>query len=267
MESVTLISHINPDLDSSLALWILARFVFTTEPINYKFFSIGSEYKNSPNDIFVDIGGDDYDHHHIDDYVCASSLVIKKHKLQNNSALVRMVDFALKVDHGKLYHNKIDDFNALNIIYGLNKMYKNNPDFVLKIMFSCYDGIYQSLSDDINADVEIDKGDTFYSTVGKCIAFRISNSLSRVIAHKKGYEVCIYIDLKTRYRGYTVPGNSKVDFTKLYERVLAYEPGADWFLHSSKQMLLCGSKKAPKKKLSKLKLQSMVKLFKEIFHA
>ena len=67
----------------------------------------------------------------------------------------------------------------------------------------------------------------------------------------------------TAFRGYKARSQNGVDFSSLFDRISMLEPEADWFLHSSKELLLCGSPKAPDRRLSKLALQRLVELIAE----
>lgn len=257
---VILVSHVTPDFDSSLALWLLQKFVYFDYTIQYKFVPLGQKY-NSKYAIHVDCGDIDYDHHSTSDYTCSSSLVLKNNNLDNNAALKQMVDFALKVDHGLLYNDKIGDFDILNIIQGLNYINNKNNKRTINVLFTCYDAIYKTLQLKKASYEDINTGITFLTKYGKGIATLSTSKQTRFIAHREGYHIYIYIDEKTGFRGFTAPGHSEIDYTKLFNEITKIEPQADWFLHSSRQLLLCGSLKAPNKKLSNLSLQSMVDLF------
>ena len=107
---------------------------------------------------------------------------------------------------------------------------------------------------------EINDGEIFDSVYGKGIAFNSENSKLRRLVYKKGYDIFLFKDQKTGYAGFKADGYSDINFSNLYYRIKEIEPDADWFLHSSKQLLLCGSSKAPQKKLTKLSLNQLVEI-------
>lgn len=60
--------------------------------------------------------------------------------------------------------------------------------------------------------------------------------------------------------GITASPASEVDLTELMRHLQMLEPNADWYLHPSKRMLLCGSDKTRETKLSHLNLADVVNL-------
>ena len=48
----------------------------------------------------------------------------------------------------------------------------------------------------------------------------------------------------------------------MYAKVKSLEPDAEWYLHFSKDLLICGSDKAANYKLSKLELNDLIGLVK-----
>lgn len=259
-----LVTHFNPDLDACTAVWLLTRYVLQEEEVRYEFVPVGTERKvlsthRRERVIYIDTGGGKYDHHGTSDYVCAASLVAGKHSLRD-PAVAEMVKYALAVDHGEVLASDVGAFDLLNVLEGLNKLHPDDPELVLKLTLSCLDAIHLSLSDLIDAREDLKRGIPFRTEWGKGIALTTSNRQTRYLAHRSGFEVFVYIDPDRGFRGFMAPGGSEVDFTSVYERITEVEPDADWFLHSSKQLLLCGSSKAPGKRLSSLSLEEMVDL-------
>jgi len=268
VNKLVIVTHVNPDLDSCLAIWLIKRFVFPNKEIIIKFVSMNekippSEVKNGYEVIYVDTGHGKYNHHNTSKYVCAASLVMKDFTLEKNEAIKNMVNYALIIDHGKNLNKEVSDFDLINVIEGLNNIYKQNPEMVVEKCIYFLDGIYYSLKQKIVAEKELEKAITFKTKWGKGIGITTSNPKVRYLAHKKGYKVFINVDPIYKYRSFLSPGNSDVDYSELYEKIKKIEPNSEWFLHSSKQLLLCGSKKAPNKKLSNLSLQQMINLLKE----
>jgi hypothetical protein len=58
--------------------------------------------------------------------------------------------------------------------------------------------------------------------------------------------------------GIAARSRSNVDLTPVYRDLRRIEPDADWYLHPSKRLLLCGTAKAPPRVPSKLSLEELV---------
>ena len=82
----------------------------------------------------------------------------------------------------------------------------------------------------------------------------------RRLVYQKGYNIFLFKDKNTGFAGYKADGYSEIDFTNLYTYIKIKEPEADWFLHSSNQLLLCGSSKAPLKRLTKFSLNQLINI-------
>lgn len=266
-EKLVFVTHHNPDLDACMAIWLLKRFAFRKEDSVLKFVPMGKKLASSEAEkgnkiIYVDTSGGKYDHHDTKEYVCAASLVMEDLGLNSNLAIKRMVKYALATDHGKISSVDVNNFDLVNALEGLNELYYDHPEVIVKTILPCLDGIYESLKHQIEAEEEFKKAIVFKTKWGKGAGVISPNRKVRYLAHRKGFQVFIYINPAYGYRGFTAPGNSDVDFSELFEKLRSIEPEADWFLHSGKKLLLCGSGKAPDKKLSSLVLEKMIDLVK-----
>jgi len=256
MAKKTIVTHKCPDLDSCVAIWILKRFVFPNHNFDYIFVDVGDKIGNIRNAIHVDTGGIDYDHHDTIAIISSASLVYSKNNL-NDEALKRIVDYAVRADHGRIDDNERHFMSLLNAIDGL----KDN-DFLDKLnsAFTFLDGIYISNKLAIIAKDEFNKGILFESIFGNGLGFEFDNFHLRKLVYKKGYDIFLFKDKRTGYAGFKADGYSKIDFSQLFEYLIKLEPEADWFLHSSKQLLLCGSSKAPLKRLTKFSLIQLINI-------
>lgn len=261
------VTHYNPDLDACMGIWLFTHFIFPKEKYILRFVPMGGklsfkEVRKKDNVIYIDTSGGKYDHHHTGDYVCATSLVMEDFTLGKDPAIKRMVEYALAVDHGKISSVNVNDFDLVNTIEGLNRLYFNNPEFVVNIIMSCLDGIYTNMKQLIEAEKELERAVVFDTKWGKGAGIVSSNPKIRHLAHRNGLKIFLHINPIHGYRGFSAPGGSNVDFNDLYERIKGAEPEADWFLHSSKELLLCGSAKARDRKLSSLSLEDMIEIVK-----
>lgn len=257
-----IVTHKNPDLDCIVATWMLKKFC-DMEDEEIKFIRFGepipSEYEGA---IFVDIGGGKYNHHQREDYVSSATIILEKFDLQNDPVLNRLANVARMIDHGLFDKNTKEFQNLLDIINGLNKIYSNEPLKVMEIVFECLDAIYEQKSRLNNVKKEFNRGIKFKTKWGPGIGIKTHLREVRWYSHNKGYIVFVYVDPVTKYRGFAAPGGKEVDFSKVYEKVKSLEPEAEWYLHFSKDLLICGSDKALNKKLSNIKLEELINLVK-----
>jgi hypothetical protein len=251
-----------------MSIWLLSRFVHINESYDFEFVSVGeSIYKNKKNSdetyINVDTGDSIFDHHKTNDYVCAASIIMDHYDLSKDEAIHKMVNYTLKVDHGLAFETDVSDFHLLNIMEGLNAHSDKSSDAVMRIALNMLDGVYYGIKQKEVAESEINRLLTFETRWGRAAAIETTNRKTRFLAHKIGFKIFVYVDPKSGYRGFTADGRSDVDFKSVYDKVTTIEPNADWFLHSSKQLLLCGSSKAPDKRKSNLSLNEMIELIRK----
>ena len=264
MSAVTLVTHVHPDIDALLGTWILARFGGFTK-VDLVFVPVGRRVDGKQNILHVDTGLIDFDHHDRDDFTCAAKLVYDKlfHD-KTNPAVATLVNYALKTDWYLLRDDENSAFSLNSIIEGLNALHPNDPHHVAARVFETFDGLYLNLSLRLKAEEEYVKGFEFKSPWGKGFAVESSMPGIRELAYQKGAQIFVFVDPVKGYRGYKARSQAGIDFSELYNLVKGLEPEADWFLHSSRELLLCGSDKAPDRKLSSLTLDELVRLLSTI---
>ena len=257
-----IVTHANPDFDCIVGTWLLKRFCGMQDD-EIKFMKFGEpipqKYKNA---VLVDIGKGEYNHHHRKDYVSSSTLILEKFNLQNDPILKQLADIARRIDHGLSDKRTEGLLHLINIIAGLNKLFPNNPLKVMEVAFCCLDAIYEQGYTIIHFEEDFQKGIKFRTKWGHGIGIETHNREVREYCHKKGYVVFVYVDPVNQYRGFLAPGGKGVDFSDIYEKIKALEPDAEWYLHFSKDLLICGSDKATNYKLSKLKLDELINFVK-----
>lgn len=257
-----IVTHVKPDFDCIVATWLLKRFC-GMEDAEIKFMKFGEpippRYKRA---VLVDIGKGDYDHHHREDFVSSATLILEKFNLQNDRVLRQLADIARRIDHGLPDQRAKGLLNLVNVIAGLSKLYPDDPLKVMTIVFGCLDAIYEQASQSISFEEDFQKGSKFRTKWGLGIGIETHNREVRGYCHRKGYVVFVYVDPVTQHRGFAALGGKGVDFSDVYNKVKALEPDAEWYLHFSKDLLICGSDKATNNKLSKLKLKELIDLVK-----
>ena len=255
-----IVTHTNPDFDCILATWFLKRFggLFDSKIEFIRFEDpIPLEFQDAT---FVDIGKGELDHHHRSDFVSAATLVLEKLELTDNKVLSKLSNIARKIDHGLFDKETEGMLNFINIISGLNKKYPNKPLKVMELCYEMLDGIFTIESEKIDFEKQLIKAKTFRTIWGKGIALKTTTRSIRFYCHNIGYIIFVYINPENNYRGFAAPGGKNVDFTEIYKTVKNREPEAEWYLHFTKDLLICGSDKAANKNLSNITLDEMIEL-------
>jgi hypothetical protein len=255
-----IITHVHPDFDCIVAIWLLKRFCGMDEK-RIEFMKFGEPIpKKFRNAVFVDIGGGEFDHHNRNDYVSSATLVLKKYNLNDNPVLQHLANIAREIDHGKFSNDSKGILNLINILGGLNKIYPDRPEKVTEIAFNCLDAIYEKESKSLNVEKLLESGIKFSTHWGPGIGLYIDNLKIRNYCHEMGYVIFVYLNKINKFRGFASQMGSGVDFSGVYEKLRQIEPDAEWYLHFSKDLLICGSNKAVNENLSSLDLEELISL-------
>ncbi len=223
--------------------------------------------------VHVDTGLGEFDHHTeakgSDKSICAASLVrdhvIGVHpELKEDRALERMVNFAVEIDHfGEFFWPQPNSdryiFGVVEILHHLKTIGKSDEE-VLEFGFEMLDSIYNAFKSRISAEDELNSGVEFESKWGRGIGLVTSNDEVIKFAQREGYVVVVRKDPDFgNVRIKAIPGK-KIDLTEIYEKIIARDPEATWFLHPAKTMLLNGSRKKPDQVPSKLGLDQVLEI-------
>jgi len=259
-DKTVLVTHVAPDLDALLSLWILIRFGGFAD-CELAFVPVGKRLESDQNAIHVDTGSGQFDHHQTDAATCSAQLVYESvFRGRDEPAIAEMVKFALLTDWYRKPEETNAPFTINSLIYGLNLLYPDNPKCVAARAFEMLDALHRSLTSRLAAEREYEKGFSFSSKFGKAFAIESGAPYVRSLAHDQGAKVVVFVDPATGFRGYKARSQDGVDFTDVANQIRVLEPEADWFLHSSRELLLCGSPKAPDRRLSKLSLHRLAEL-------
>jgi hypothetical protein len=273
--SKCIVTHINPDPDAITSVWLLRRFDHEWSEASVTFVAAGNTFKNEPVDsdpdiAHVDTGGGIFDHHNTNERTSAARLVFehlqqKYDYLADDEALERLVEVVVADDHFDECcwpEALADRYNFMfgEILDGLKQNNTLSDTGLIDFGSTCLDGIYTSMKLKVGAEREIKQGREFETKWGKGLAIESKNDEVLTVGMKSGYVVVIRKDPEGMVRIKAIP-KTEVDLSDAYEKVVKIDPGATWFLHASKKMLLNGSYKNPDHVFSKLSLDELVKLF------
>ncbi|MCL5010435.1 MAG: hypothetical protein M1289_02420 [Patescibacteria group bacterium] len=193
-------------------------------------------------------------------------------------ALNRMIKVIVAIDHFQevFWDNPTADYHEvsiLGILEGLKLLRPNQDDFYVEFGMKIMDCLLRNFENRIWAEREIGKGKEFKTKWGEGIGFETINDQVLDLAQKMGYIMVFrkdsrkgYVRIKARPekdpRSKVKDQKGQVDLTPVYEELRRLDPKASWFLHVSKKMLLNGSSKNPKMRVTKLSLNDIIKALK-----
>lgn len=263
--SETLITHINPHLDDIFAIWLLRKYDPKYKNFDVDFISASHDkaHEETEDRVFVGTGGGRFDEHKEGLNTCAGSLVFdhlkQRHFLPNDeieiAALEEMVEWNKKIDTGLIAIEAYDEFSVPAFIRSKdNKKQSSQDDIelgsrILEKILEVAKRTQQSLKD-------WEKRMEFITRFGKSYAIK-SDTIDRPFCKKIGGD--LFLLVSPIYNGvqYFTPSHD-LDLTPIYKKVKQLDPEADWFLHQSHHMVLCGSSAAPDAKATKLSFEELI---------
>lgn len=255
----TIVGHLHPDLDCITAIWILCRWGGMNEA-NLRFVPAGMTLDNRPVDsdpqvIHVDTGGGRFDHHHTNDHALSAAELVRRAIAPNDSALARIVQSVTDIDHAYIDLSTV--FNINDLIAGYHRCFPEQPDRVVGAMSTNFDAWHaHEERQNLLADAFQDRIE-FDTPWGLGIAMKSDEGGSSRLAFGNGAVLYLYRD-KHAHTGISARARSSVDLTPVFHDLRRLDPGADWYLHPSKRLLLCGTVKAPARTPSKLTIDELI---------
>lgn len=267
----SLITHINPHLDDIFAIWLLKKYdpkyaVFEVDFISATHDQGGEETESR---VFVGTGGGKFDEHKEGLNTSAGSLVFDYLKVEGLlpqdglevKALEEMVEWNLKIDTGVIPIEVYDEYSVPAFIRSKDSKKESSLEDVelgakiLERILQVTKRTQQSIKD-WESRVE------FETKFGKTTAIK-SDTIDRPFCKKKGGE--LFLIFSPKYSGvqFFTPSHT-LDLSSIYEKVKELDPQADWFLHQSHHMVLCGSSAAPEAHPTKLSYEELIEVVKSI---
>lgn len=277
-----IITHINPDLDAITSCWLIKRFLPGWEKAEIDFVpATNSFYKipgvdEDPNILYVDVGRGKLDHHDTGDYLSATKLCweyIKSQRkeqklsfLEENS-LEKIVDVVTQIDNARdLNWEEVNkeryQFYFHLIIEGLRGCGEADSQ-VMEFGFRGLDAILLIIKSRTRADEELTRGIVFQTRWGKAIGLESKNRQVLLRGEEQGYVLVVKKDPESGGVQIYSRWDSSVDLSEIYSQVKKLDPNSDWFLHSSKKLLLNQAGANPHMRPTKLSLSQIIALLKK----
>lgn len=283
-----LVTHNAPDLDAIASCWLFVRFE-ARDFANAKFGFVNPgetfDVRNavdmgfSPEDIIhTDTGLGPFDHHQPErgmKRVCAASLVYEylcqvHPEYKQDKALAFIVEYVNTIDHFEEQSwPEADDLkNQLliqNLIDGVRLVGMHDDEALLHFGFTCLDGAYAAVGEQLRAQVDLDtKATSFKTKWGNACAIESANDEVMKLAQKQGFVVVVRKDpTRGNIRIKAVP-NKDIDLTDVANAIMAKDTVGRWYFHPGKTMLLNGSSKVKDHKPSPLTIAEVVEIFKQV---
>ena len=284
-----IVTHHAPDLDAIGASWLLktfdtqhygnAKFAFVNPGEKIKSSAVAELEISSDNVVHVDTGLGRFDHHQPErghDNSSASSLVYDHlchlhPELSNDHALGLLVDFITEIDHFEEIHWPEADHYRYNLmlhqlIRGLEFVGLHNDDSQLHFGFTCLDGVYAALKQDVRAKEILEtKAQYFHIKSGKCMAVETRNDDTLKLAQKYGAIIAIRKDTTQGHIRIKARPDAEIDLKALADEISLIDSVGTWYYHPSGKMLINGSKKHRNQKPSPLSLEQIIELTKKTY--
>ncbi len=275
----TIVTHISPDLDAIASTWLVKRYLPGWSSAEHAFVPAGATYQGQEVDadddiIHVDTGLGRFDHHQFSERLSATKRVFEylskegHIKERDLDAIEQMTAFVNEIDNfGEVKFPDPTDikysFSLHEFIYPLRSQLTSDHELVSMVML-ILEGILYTVKNNIKAEEEMKEGAILKTAWGKTLIMETKNEAAVKYALKKGYELVVRRDPENMTIRIKTQPDKKYDLTPLYEKIVPLDPGATWFLHASKNMLLNGSSKNPDSVPSSLSIKQLVALLKEI---
>jgi hypothetical protein len=284
-----LVTHIRPHLDDICGIWMFKQYhpEFKDAEINFVPLNAvgGVPFNNEPVDsnpdvVHVGVCRGEFDEHgpkHANAKTpeSASTIVFKFLDSQgflpkdvvHHDGLERVVDFVLALDTGSIRGKELFGYTIGAVIQAMNlRTDKSDEDLsweMFDLGWKMLDGLYISEQDYVQLSEDWKTRKDFEWGKFKGVALTTESKRVDDFAYSKGYDFVVYIDPKNGYRKIRAGRANDVSFEPVYKNLIKIDRDAEWYLHQSKKLLICGHEIAPKTKLSNLSLEELVRIIKE----
>ncbi len=256
----TIVAHLAPDLDCIAAIWIFKRFGGAHD-YQVRFVPAGTTLNNLPADsdphvIHVDTGLGRFDHHQRHVRTLSAAELVRRSLVGHDVALERMIRQVTLIDNALTSEQASCDLGMLADSF--NILFEHDPDKVVELMLPNLDAWYAHEVRQVQLGEAFASRIEFHTPWGRGIAMQGPYGGSSAMAYRAGAVLAVYREERHNWMGIAAQSRSSVDLTPLAEALAQVDPHADWYLHPSKRLLLCGTDKAPAKRLSALDMRGLI---------
>ncbi len=207
-----------------------------------------------PEIIHVDTGHGRFDHHAAADHNLSATELVRRAIASEEPVLQRIARAVTLLDHALASGGTGPDICAL--IEGYNALYPQSPEAVASAMFANFDAWYAHEAKQARLEAAFAQRIEFETPWGLGIAMESDDGGSSRLAYGAGAVLYAYRDGKGNM-GIAAKSRSQVNLSQVLRELKRIDLDADWFLHPSKRLLLCGTPKSPPRVPSKLSLEEL----------
>ena len=265
----TIITHVRPHIDDICALWLLKRYLPEYKDASIDFIptdSSGGKIIDHPDFTYVGIGRGRFDEHKGDIGECASTLVFKFiRKEVKMTSLVRqatqkIVDWVLQEDTGKLLTVPSRQFTIPSIIHGEYDLKGKDSQAVARLGFAILDALFVSMKNIVLLDDIWDRRIEFNSRFGRAAAMETSARDVDAYAYSRGFDLVVQVNDRKDHHNIRARVGTPTNLKPVYLELKKREPEADWYLHHSNKLLICGGDITKDAHPSKMSLKDLVEI-------
>lgn len=254
-----IVGHLSPDVDCLCAIWILRRWGGLHDA-TLRFVPSGQTLDGAPADsnpavIHVDTGRGRFDHHSADDHTLSATELVRRTYAPSEAVLHRIAQDVTRIDHALATGGTAPDI--CDLIDGFNALYPETPEAVASAMFPNFDAWYASEAKQVRLENAFARRIEFDTPWGFGIAMESDDGGSSRLAYGAGAVLYAYRDGKGNM-GIAAKSRAPIDLTQVFRDLKRIDPKADWYLHPSRRLLLCGTPKSPPRVPSSLTLEQLV---------
>ncbi len=260
----TLITHINPHLDDICAIWLYRKFHSESKDANLEFIPASKEAASdeSEDKIYFGTGGGRFDEHKEGSKDSAASLVwaeVQKNATINEiekKALDELINWNTLVDTGQAPHSELSPFAVQSYLRPLDSTQEGSKKAVL-LGEEILDRILEVLKRNQQAKLDFEKAVKFESKFGQGVGVT-SETVNRAFCTNQEGDLFLMVNPKDKSVQFFTP--KQIDLEPLYKKLKEQDPEADWFLHQSHHIILCGAGAQPVFKATKLSFEQLIKV-------
>lgn len=267
------VTHKNPHLDDVAAIWVLRRALPVWKRARVEFVAADASYtrKDTADRIAIGVGRGQFDEHKGDRADSATTLVWKYCKKQpecvlktpeERRAMDALVAYVNEEDHGMLFASPTREFMIGSVFTYLGRVTGEGSEGALQFGEQYLAGVYEGLLEKEWCMRDWKKRKEFNTPWGKGVSVTttVSSKVVARIAYEQDYVLFVYSNPATHYLSIKSRNDSRVDLSGVATAVRSLEPDADWYLHHSYKMLICGSDVSANRALSSLSSAQLVAL-------
>ncbi|KPJ84937.1 hypothetical protein AMJ57_05000 [Parcubacteria bacterium SG8_24] len=268
---MTILTHLRPHLDDVCGIWLLRRYLPGSRDASIGFISTNEKVDQTDEDtIHVGVGRGRFDEHKGDQGSCAASLVLAFLEQEvglpdgDRPALRRLVDWVLKEDTGQLNTMPHREFSVPVILKSYYEIRENDSLAVTELGFEILDALFAAQRSLVELEEDWKKRIEFDSSYGRGVGLVTDAREVDSYAYSRGFDLVVYANAAGTYHNVKARTGSGIDLIALRDKLKEREPEAGWYFHHSGLMLICGGLLAPDVKPSRLTVEEIVGLIKEI---